>query len=73
MQSKEFKIDKTYVKYLFYLAVIFLLRIDLVFTDNMPTGGDMGAHLAAVDYFAKNFFVNQNESCDNDIISVCKP
>ena len=58
MQSKEFKIDKTYVKYLFYLAVIFLLRIDLVFTDNMPTGGDMGAHVAAVDYFAKNFFPN---------------
>ena len=58
MQSKEFKIDKTYIKYLFYLAVIFLLRIDLVFTDNMPTGGDMGAHVAAVDYFAKNFFPN---------------
>ena len=58
MQSKEFKIDKTYIKYLFYLAVIFLLRIDLVFTDNTPTGGDMGAHVAAVDYFAKNFFPN---------------
>ena len=58
MQSKEIKIDKTYIKYLFYLAVIFFLRIDLVFSDNMPTGGDMGAHVAAVDYFVKNFFPN---------------
>ena len=40
---------------LFYLLVLVLfLRIDLVFENNTPTGGDMGAHIVAIDTFIKD-------------------
>ncbi|MDC3103582.1 hypothetical protein OA408_02325 [Acidimicrobiaceae bacterium] len=44
---------------LFYLIVLILfLRIDLVFQNNTPTGGDMGAHIVAIDTFIKDFIPN---------------
>ena len=44
---------------LFYLVVLILfLRIDLVFLNNTPTGGDMGAHIVAIDTFIKDFMPN---------------
>jgi len=44
---------------LFYLIVLILfLRIDLVFQNNTPTGGDMGAHIVAIDTFIKDFMPN---------------
>ena len=44
---------------LFYLIVLILfLRIDLVFLNNTPTGGDMGAHIVAIDTFIKDFMPN---------------
>ena len=36
-----------------YSILLIFLRIDLAFLNTLPTGGDMGAHVAAVDYFAK--------------------
>ena len=32
----------------FYLLAILILRLDLVFLNTMPTGGDMGAHLSLI-------------------------
>ena len=44
---------------LFYLLVLILfLRVDLVFQNNTPTGGDMGAHIVAIDTFIKDFIPN---------------
>ena len=44
---------------LFYLLVLILfLRVDLVFQNNTPTGGDMGAHIVAIDTFIKDFMPN---------------
>jgi len=50
------KVNTSYIKFSFYLALLLFLRIDLVFVNNTPTGGDMGAHVAAVDYFVSNLF-----------------
>ncbi len=47
-----------YIKCLFYLLLIIFLRPDLILINNTPTGGDMGAHVVAVDFFTKNFFPN---------------
>ncbi len=44
---------------LFYLLILILfLRVDLVFQNNTPTGGDMGAHIVAIDTFIKDFIPN---------------
>ena len=44
---------------LFYLLILILfLRVDLVFQNNTPTGGDMGAHIVAIDTFIKDFMPN---------------
>ena len=42
----------------FYLLVILILRIDLVFLNTMPTGGDMGAHVVPIKFFIDNFITN---------------
>ena len=42
----------------FYLVAILILRLDLVFLNTMPTGGDMGAHVVPIKYFIENFALN---------------
>jgi hypothetical protein len=39
----------------FYSVAILILRLDLVFLNTMPTGGDMGAHVVPIKYFIENF------------------
>ena len=39
----------------FYLLAILILRLDLVFLNTLPTGGDMGAHIVPIKYFIENF------------------
>ncbi len=55
---------------LFYLLVLILfLRVDLVFQNNTPTGGDMGAHIVAIDTFIKDFMPNfQINGWSNDCL-----
>ena len=54
--KKNYKLNISYIKFSFYIALLFFLRIDLVFANNTPTGGDMGAHVVAVNHFVNNFF-----------------
>ena len=42
----------------FYLLAILILRLDLVFLNTMPTGGDMGAHVVPIKFFIDNFATN---------------
>ena len=42
----------------FYLVAVLILRLDLVFLNTMPTGGDMGAHVVPIKYFIENFALN---------------
>ena len=42
----------------FYLIAVLILRLDLVFLNTMPTGGDMGAHVVPIKYFIENFALN---------------
>ena len=45
------------ITYLYILAFL-ILRLDLVFLNTMPTGGDMGAHVVPIKYFIDNFALN---------------
>ncbi len=59
MKSISQAINSDISQKLFYLIVLILfLRIDLVFLNNTPTGGDMGAHIVAIDTFIKDFMPN---------------
>ena len=59
MKSTSKKITSDISQKLFYLIVLILfLRIDLVFQNNTPTGGDMGAHIVAIDTFIRDFMPN---------------
>jgi len=59
MKSISKNINSDISQKLFYLIVLILfLRIDLVFQNNTPTGGDMGAHIVAIDTFIKDFMPN---------------
>ena len=59
MKSISKNINSDISQKLFYLLVLVLfLRIDLVFQNNTPTGGDMGAHIVAIDTFIKDFIPN---------------
>ena len=59
MKSISKNINSDISQKLFYLIVLILfLRIDLVFQNNTPTGGDMGAHIVAIDTFIKDFIPN---------------
>ena len=59
MKSISKNINSDISQKLFYLIVLILfLRIDLVFLNNTPTGGDMGAHIVAIDTFIKDFMPN---------------
>ncbi len=45
-------------KSLYLIFLVLFLRIDLVFLDNTPTGGDMGAHIVAIHTFINDFVPN---------------
>ena len=53
LNEKITKFDATQVIY--YSMVLIILRVDLIFLDNTPTGGDMGAHVVPIKYFIENF------------------
>ena len=56
LNEKIIKFDLTQVIY--YSMILILLRVDLIFLDNTPTGGDMGAHVVPIKYFIENFASN---------------
>ncbi len=56
LNEKIIKFDLTQVIY--YSMILILLRVDLIFIDNTPTGGDMGAHVVPIKYFIENFASN---------------
>ena len=59
MKSVSKNLNSNISQKLFYFIVLILfLRIDLVFANNTPTGGDMGAHIVAIDTFIKDFMPN---------------
>ena len=59
MKSVSKNLNSNISQQLFYLLVLVLfLRVDLVFQNNTPTGGDMGAHIVAIDTFIKDFMPN---------------
>ena len=59
MKSVSKNLNSNISQKLFYFIVLILfLRIDLVFVNNTPTGGDMGAHIVAIDTFIKEFMPN---------------
>ena len=55
------------------LLIIFL-RVELVFSDLLPTGGDMGAHIVPTKFFVtelfNNFKLSGDKFQDKDTISV---
>ncbi len=53
LNEKITKFDVTQVIY--YSLILILLRVDLIFINNTPTGGDMGAHVVHIKYFIENF------------------
>ena len=46
LNDKITKFDATQV--IFYSMVLIILRVDVIFLDNTPTGGDMGAHVVPI-------------------------
>ena len=57
-------------KLFYFLVLVLFLRVDLVFENNTPTGGDMGAHIVAIDTFIKDFMPNfQINGWSNDWFS----
>ena len=69
MKSVSKNLNSNISQKLFYLIVLILfLRVDLVFENNTPTGGDMGAHIVAIDTFIKDFMPNfQINGWSNDL------
>ena len=67
--SKNLNSNITY-KLFYFLVLVLFLRVDLVFENNTPTGGDMGAHIVAIDTFIKDFIPNfQINGWSNDWFS----
>ena len=67
--SNNLNSNITYKLFYFFVLVLFL-RVDLVFENNTPTGGDMGAHIVAIDTFIKEFIPNfQINGWSNDWFS----
>ena len=75
MKSVSKILNSNISQQLFYLLVLVLfLRIDLVFENNTPTGGDMGAHIVAIDTFIKDFMPNfQINGWSNDCLLYTSP
>ena len=51
---------ETAQKVILGVFLLIFLRIDLVFTNTLPTGGDMGAHIVPTHFFVENLFKNFN-------------
>ena len=56
MLSKN-KID-LFIKVALGSLLIIFLRVELVFSDLLPTGGDMGAHIVPTKFFVSELFNN---------------
>ena len=55
----KYKIQKSNIAIVFPFAILLVfLRIDLIFLDTIPTGGDMGAHIVPTKYFVEELFYN---------------
>ena len=53
----NFKSNNIAIVFPFAILLIFL-RIDLVFLNTLPTGGDMGAHIVPTKFFVEELFYN---------------
>ena len=58
MKLFKYKVFLNINQIYFYLLAILILRLDLVFLNTMPTGGDMGAHVVPIKFFIDNFITN---------------
>tara|TARA_B100000900_G_scaffold360378_1_gene332435 strand:+ start:1099 stop:3285 length:2187 start_codon:yes stop_codon:yes gene_type:complete len=55
----KYKVQKNNIAIVFPFAILLIfLRIDLIFLDTTPTGGDMGAHIVPTKYFVEELFYN---------------
>ena len=50
--------SKTLTNTILFSILLIFLRIDLVFTDSLPTGGDMGAHVVPTKFFVSELISN---------------
>ena len=50
--------NNLFIKVVLGSLLIIFLRIELVFSDLLPTGGDMGAHIVPTKYFVTELFSN---------------
>ena len=50
--------NNLFVKVALGSLLIIFLRIELVFSDLLPTGGDMGAHIVPTKFFVTELFNN---------------
>ena len=55
--SFNFQSNKIATVFPFAILLIFL-RIDLIFLNTLPTGGDMGAHIVPTKFFVEELFYN---------------
>ena len=53
----NFKSNNIAIVFPFAILLIFL-RIDLIFLNTLPTGGDMGAHIVPTKFFVEELFYN---------------
>lgn len=51
-----------FLKVFLYSLLIIFLRIELIFSGSLPTGGDMGAHIVPTSYYSNELFRNFNLS-----------
>ena len=58
MKLSKYSNMLNFQKLYFYLLAVLILRLDLIFLNTMPTGGDMGAHVVPIKYFIDNFALN---------------
>ena len=50
--------SKTITNTILFSILLIFLRIDLVFSDSLPTGGDMGAHIVPTKFFVSELISN---------------
>ncbi len=58
MNKLKYFNNDLFQKVLLGVFLLIFLRIDLVFTNTLPTGGDMGAHVVPTKFFVENLFKN---------------
>ena len=55
----KYKLQKNNIAIAFPFAILLIfLRIDLIFLNTLPTGGDMGAHIVPTKFFVEELFYN---------------